>query len=150
MGIQDDVALLSEIELFAEFSPEQLRLLAFVAEEKRLDRGEVLYRAGDPAHGGYVLSSGVLVASEDPAARGAYRVLPPALVGEFGLMLTRPRSMTMTAGSPAKLLFVPREAFLKLLRNEPALAAQVAERLRRQLSQYLDAVTRAGARVSKE
>jgi len=77
-------------------------------------------------------------------------VRPTALVGEFGLMLTRPRGMTMTADGPAKLLFVPREAFLKLLRNEPELAGQVAARLRRQLAHYLDAVTRAGARFSGE
>jgi len=150
MGIDEAVALLGDIDLFADFSREQLRLLAFVAEDTTLERGAVLYTAGDPANGAYVLVSGVLVASEDPAARGAYRVRPTALVGEFGLMLTRPRGMTMTADGPAKLLFVPREAFLKLLRNEPELAGQVAARLRRQLAHYLDAVTRAGARFSGE
>lgn len=146
MHIDDAVTILGEIALFSDFSEEQLRLLAFVAEDQTLRGGEVLYRAGDDASGAYVLCAGVLVASEDASSPRDYTIRPRALVGEMGLMLTRPRGATLTARGPAELLFVPRTGFLKLLRTDPALAGCVAERLREELVRYLDAVTQLGER----
>jgi CRP-like cAMP-binding protein len=147
--MDDDVASghFRAIDLFSGFDDEQLRLLNFVSENQSLARGEVLYDAGEPADGAYVLISGQLEAIHTPAEGGArYAISPPALVGELGLMLTRPRATQIAAKTAAEVIFVPREPFLKILRTDPELAGEVAEILRGELARYLDSISALGPR----
>jgi len=143
------VAAFAELDIFSSFSDEQLRLLAFVCEEISLAPGEALYAAGDAADGGYVLVSGALEATHSPVEGSLrFRIEPVALVGELGLMLTRPRGASVSAVRTSALLFVPRGPFLKLLRSHPELAEDVAATLRAELSRYLDSIAQLGERFS--
>ena len=93
--------------------------------------------------------SGALEATDSQAEGGArFRIEPVALVGELGLMLTRPRGASLRAARSSTLLFVPRGPFLKLLRSHPELAEDVAATIRAELSRYLDSITRLGERFS--
>ena len=49
MALDEDVRTLSGVELFAGFTQEQVRLLAFGAENMHLPAGRTLYREGDQA-----------------------------------------------------------------------------------------------------
>ncbi|AEQ53305.1 Cyclic nucleotide-binding domain-containing protein [Pelagibacterium halotolerans] len=143
------VAAFAELDIFSSFSDEQLRLLAFVCEEVSLAPGDILYSAGDAADGGYVLVSGALEATHSPVEGSKrFRIEPVALVGELGLMLTRPRGASLRAARTSTLLFVPRGAFLKLLRSHPELAEDVATTIRAELSRYLDSIAQLGGRFS--
>lgn len=142
------IAILRDLDLFAGFSDDQFRLLAFVSEERALGAGEVLYQAGDRPDGAYVLVSGALEVSDDNAHPQSYKVARPAIVGELGLMLSRPRPVTVSARSRADLIHVPREPFLKLLRADPVLAESVAAILRAELVRYLDSIVGLGGRFS--
>jgi len=143
------IAAFGELDIFAGFSQEQLRLLAFVAEEVALRPGELLYSAGDAADGAYVLVTGALEASHPEGEGGEkFRIEPVALIGELGLMLTRPRAATIGAARTSTALFVPREPFLKLLRSHPELAEDVSQTLRAELSRYLESIAQLGGRFS--
>jgi len=136
-------------DLFADFSDEQLNLLSFVSEIVSLGVGDVLYSIDDTADGGYILFEGRLEAFDEATGEsGDYDITAPALIGELGLLLTRPRSATIVASGPARLVFVPRESFLKLLRTDPALAESVSETLRDELARYLDSIARLAPRFS--
>lgn len=143
----DESGALRALDLFADFSDDHIKLLAFASEAVSLAAGAVLYEAGDLANGAYVLVSGQL--ESRGLAEDRFVVDPPALVGEIGLMLARPRPVTLVARRSCELLFVPREPFLKILRSEPALARSVAEILREDLAAYLDRVTGLAPRFSK-
>lgn len=141
MDSSEPSAIFGSFDLFADFSVEQLRLLDFVSEDVFLESGNVLYTQGDMADGAYILVSGQVSASEEASgSEGAFAVDPPALIGELGLMLKRPRTSTITATRASELIFVPRESFLKLLRADPALAESVAAQLRAELLSYLDSI----------
>lgn len=149
MTEDEAVALFRDLELFDGFSGEQLKLLAFVSEARTVAAGEALYEAGDAADGAYVLVSGVLEARDAALGDdGRYTIAPPALVGAPGLILSRPRTATLAASAEARVLFVPREPFLKLLRSDPALARRVADIVRAELSLYLDSVTGLASRFN--
>lgn len=142
--MDDDAAIghFRRIDLFSGFDEEQFKLLSFVSDSWELAPGDVLYEAGEAADGAYVLASGRLEAVHPEAEGGArYAVSPPALIGELGLMLTRPRATTVTALVRSQVLFVPREPFLKILRQDPELAAEVAEVLRAELARYLESIS---------
>lgn len=142
----DESGAFRALDLFADFSDEQLRLLNFASETMALSPGDILYQSGEASTGAYALISGQLEA-QDGATENAPKFIidPPALVGEMGLMLSRPRPATVIARRQSELLYIPREPFLKILRSDPDLAASVAEFLRAELAAYLDRVTRSGA-----
>lgn len=143
--VQDDtVALLERAELFSACDAEQRRLLAFASEMLDFAAESVIYAHGDDANGAYVLSSGTLSVIDDPERpHQAYTVASPGtVVGEMGLLLKKPRRATVKALTRARLLFVPRSAFQKLMRQHPDMAAEFAARIERQLGAYLGALDR--------
>lgn len=149
MNEDEAIAQFAGFALFAAFSAEQLKLLAFVSETRDLEPGDVLYGAGEIADGAYLLVRGRLEAVHLPEDGGGhYAITPPALIGEIGLMLARPRATSIVAQERAQLLFVPREPFLKLLRGDPGLAAHVADILRAELASYLEQISKLGPRFS--
>ena len=48
MSLDDDIRILTSVNLFYGFTQEQLRLLAFGAENTRLPAGKELYQEGVP------------------------------------------------------------------------------------------------------
>jgi CRP-like cAMP-binding protein len=141
MELDDTASILANTEYFRMCSHEQLRLMAFASERHRFMAGETLFVAGDSARGAYVLLSGRVDIKDTPNAE-PYTVSDVGMiVGATALVLQKPRAFTATATSDVETLFVPREAFLKLARQYPDFAKQLADRMRRELTGYLDAVT---------
>ncbi|WP_196260304.1 Crp/Fnr family transcriptional regulator [Pelagibacterium limicola] len=145
----DESGAFRALDFFADFDDEQLKLLAFASEALSVAPGDVIFEAGVAANGAYVLVSGQLEARETQTDSGRFIIDPPALVGEMGLMLTRPRAETVVARRSSELLFVPREPFLKILRSDPPLAESVAAILRHDLVNYLDRVTGLASRFTR-
>ncbi len=65
---------------------------------------------------------------------------PGALLGAMALVIAKPRPVTIKAIDTVETLFVPRNAFMKLLNQSPGLAQRAADRIRRDLSGYLGAI----------
>ena len=65
MGLREDIALLQGLSIFDGLSEEYLRLLAFGAERRRLERGHVLFREGAAADCAFVVLSGQLTLTRD-------------------------------------------------------------------------------------
>ena len=65
MGLREDIALLKGLSIFDGLSDEYLRLLAFGAERRRLERGHVLFREGAAADCAFVVLSGSLKLTRD-------------------------------------------------------------------------------------
>ncbi|SDG22219.1 cyclic nucleotide-binding domain-containing protein [Pelagibacterium luteolum] len=149
MDDETAMAAFRELELFADFNDDHLRLLAFVCQERILAAGETLCEAGDMVGGAHVLVTGQLEAVHSAAEGGGrYRIMPPSLIGEIGLMLDKPRATGVVALRRSEVLFVPREAFMKLLRSHPDLAQGVAATLRGELLRYLDSISGLSGRFS--
>lgn len=58
MALSEDMALLNRVELFRELGEDKLRLIAFGAERRRLQAGQVLFRQDAPADCAFVIASG--------------------------------------------------------------------------------------------
>ena len=141
MDEETAIAALRELELFADFTEEHLRLLAFVSQDRDLAPGETLCEAGSIPGGAHVLVTGQLEARHTEAdGGGRYRISPPSLIGEIGLMINRARATTLVATRSSSVLFVPKEPFMKLVRSHPELAQGVADTLRAELTRYLDSI----------
>ncbi|MCB1387519.1 MAG: cyclic nucleotide-binding domain-containing protein [Nitratireductor sp.] len=131
MTLADDIALFSAITLFEDFPPEQLRMLAFGSRRQFLRGGEVLFLAGDPSDGGYVVVTGQIDLSvrAGETEKLLASQLAGSLIGEAALVTANRRASDAVARTNAELIFVPRDLFRRMLQEYPELAATLHARL---------------------
>jgi CRP-like cAMP-binding protein len=150
MELDDAATILAEADFFSVCDAEQRRLLAFASERKRFKPGAHLYKSGDVSDGAHILISGTIATVHDGAgdkplvvnARGA-------LLGAVALVVSKPRTVTVTAVDGVETLFVPRTAFMKLAQQYPDLAARAAQRIRAELSNYLTSIEGMRGRIRR-
>lgn len=132
MALKDDIAILSNVPVFAGLDDEQIRLLAFGAEKRTLAKDQVLFHEGDPADSAFAVISGsiVLTSSREGAPVEAFA---GSLVSELAMISDIERKFTATALEDAELIRIPRSLFLRLLDEYPDAAAVVQARIQAKL-----------------
>ncbi|RFB78511.1 cyclic nucleotide-binding domain-containing protein [Methylovirgula sp. 4M-Z18] len=126
MALQDDIDKLARIPLFEALGTEALRLIAFAAEARILRAGDVLFRRGDRADGGYVVISGALALEVDDTGGPAPHIAQAGeLVGELALLTPIERPVTALAREPTTVLRVPRPLFHRVLKEYPEAASRL-------------------------
>ena len=112
------------IHLFSDLPSRLSSGLLAIATSRRLSANEVLFLAGDPGDGLYLVDEGLLKVSITSAS-GAERILaifgPGSIVGDLAIIDGLPRSATVTALRDCKLRFLSRKAFETFASEEPAI-----------------------------
>lgn len=126
MALNDFMQQLAHIEMFRLLGPEALRLIAFSAESRILQAGDVLFREGEAADAGIVvLSGGFTLTRSGVPDEIAQRVRPGALIGEMALLSQSFRPATAVASEISGILRVPRTLFLRVLQEYPDCAVRL-------------------------
>ncbi len=143
----DVMAALCQVELFAGLDERTLQQIASVARRREFDRGELLFAEGDVADALLILVSGsVTVFRSSPnGGRAALHILePPDVLGEIALLDGAPRSASVEATVPTRVLSLSRAEFLTVLREQPTvlepLLWQLGAMVRRLTEQAADHV----------
>ncbi len=131
---------LAQVPLFSGLAPRHLKRLADLTEEQRYMEGARVVREGDIGDTFYViLEGGAKVMSR--AGRVVNRLRPGDFFGEISLLDGGPRTASVVADTPLTMLALQRNAFLKMIRQEPevgvkllAYAATMLRRLERSAS----------------
>jgi MFS family permease len=129
------VDLLERLGIFEGTTPQQLEALAAVTKEERMPAGGVVIREGDDPDDLFAIAEGTLqVRRGTGVAEHAVATLGEGdYVGEIGLLEKRPRTATVVAVEPARLLRIPGGDFLRIVneapRVSPTLISVVASRL---------------------
>ena len=125
------IELLKRVPLFAGCSKKELGQVALLADELDVNRNKVLTTEGDRGREFFVLVEGS--AEVHRKGRKVNTMGPGDFFGEIALVSDRPRTATVTAISPARLLVVTDRAFRELMRKVPSIQLKVmaalAERL---------------------
>jgi CRP/FNR family transcriptional regulator, cyclic AMP receptor protein len=104
----------------------QRRAIRAAAEVRRFPAGTALIREGDHAAWVLILTSGrVKVVSATPGGHDAVLAVrgPGDILGEMAAMDSNPRSASAIAVEPVTALRLPADAFARLLRDHPGIAA---------------------------
>ena len=117
--------------MFRDLDPAKLKLLAFAAERIALEKGEIVYRAGDLSDAVYVLLSGQVDVIHEEVRLA--RLSCGAVFGEIGVLCGRPRARTLQAVSEASLLRIDKNLFLELLQEMPQMAVALSRELGRRV-----------------
>jgi len=127
LALEDDIRFLSKVSLFQGFSPDQLRLIAFGSERQRLKPGEVLFRDGDNAPGGFVVMAGQvnLVTNKSEGEIVLDRCFQGALIGELALIAPSKRVTEAVARVESEVMAIPRTLFRRMMDEYPQTAAML-------------------------
>ncbi len=130
------VELLHAVPLFASCSKAELQRIASLADELDLGEGATLIREGERGREFLVIVDGtVRVARRGKTIRD---LGPGDFIGEIALISDVPRTATVTATSPVRLLVVTDRAFRGLIEAMPSIATKVLQSLGERL--HTDAV----------
>ncbi|MEZ5382640.1 MAG: cyclic nucleotide-binding domain-containing protein [Microthrixaceae bacterium] len=123
---------LGSLPMFGGCSPKELRDVARIVDELQVPEGRVLISQGDAGQEAFVIEEGTAEVSRDGEVIATLG--PGAYVGELSLIDAGPRSATVTATSPMRVLVIGTREFSTLLDEVPGLARRVlvstARRLR--------------------
>lgn len=135
MTLESDMAVIGRVPIFADLSPDQLRLIAFSAVRRTLQPGEYLFRRGDAAQSGFVVDRGTIELlgrdrggkpRRDSCRRGC-------LIGEVPLFVDTERPSDAKARSTSSVLEISRQMVARMLEEYP----EVAEMLYRRLAERI-------------
>ena len=128
MSLDDDIAFFEQVPTFAALGKQALRVLAIGAETRTLQKGAVLYYAGELADGGYVVQEGSLLLEPGTLVEGKEITAGPGtLVGELALLTDMVCQATAIAKEPTVVIRISRSLFRKMLEGYPAAAEQLRD-----------------------
>jgi len=125
--IDDGAERLAGIAFFEGFTPAELAKVGSLVEEVEAEEGAVLTEQGKPGQECYVIVEGeasILIGGEEKAVVG-----PGTMIGEMALIDSRPRSATIRAKKPMKLLALNTKHFKTMLEEMPSANKAVMSRL---------------------
>lgn len=122
--------VLGALPLFARVPKRHVRAIAKLAWSVDYAPNEVIVQAGDRGNSFYLMLEG------QARVVGRSRILRPGdFFGEMALIDGGPRSATIIAASPVRVMMLQRRAFLEALKEDPqiglAIMETLAERVRR-------------------
>jgi CRP-like cAMP-binding protein len=127
----EKVALLGRVPLFAECSKAELVEIAISSEEREAEAGERLTEEGGRGREFFVVADGTVVVRR--RGRKLAELGKGDWFGEIAILTYKPRTATVTASSPVRLLVLGDRAFRRVVETTPRIALKVlrsvAERL---------------------
>jgi CRP-like cAMP-binding protein len=150
MALKDDIALFSRVPVFSGMNEEQLRLLAFGAEKRRLSPRETLFSAGTPAEGAYIVSQGrlALTTSDKGKIRRMEDAGPATLLCELALISSLECPFTAAALEECEVIQISRSLFYRLLEEFPEVADALEKRIVANLESMVLEISRLSPRFS--
>jgi CRP-like cAMP-binding protein len=128
--------LLKNVPLFAGCSRSELQRIASLADELDLGEGATLIREGERGREFIVIADGTVRVTRN--GKEIRSLGAGDFIGEIALVADVPRTATVTATSPVRLLVVTDRAFRGLLEQMPSIAKKVLQSLGERL--HADAV----------
>ena len=119
----EKVELLRRIPLFAACTKRELIEVALVADEREAGADDVLMEQGQPGREFFLLIDGTVVVRRH--GRKLANLGPGDWFGEIALLTFKPRSATVTAISPCRLLVIQDRSFRQVVEASPRIALRV-------------------------
>jgi len=130
------IDLLKNVPLFGGCSKSELQRIASLADELDLGDGATLIREGERGREFIVIAEGTVRVTRN--GKQLRDLGAGDFIGEIALVADVPRTATVTATSPVRLLVVTDRAFRGLLEQMPSIAKKVLQSLGERL--HADAV----------
>jgi len=121
------VAALSRVPLLSGLSKRELSELARVAEDLEFPAGRVLAREGTMSREFLAIVEGEVELTKK--GRRVKTIGPGDFIGEFSLVVGKPREVTATSKTPLRAFVLTERDFKQLLRSSPGVELKVMRSL---------------------
>lgn len=132
-GRDKQIEQLENVPIFQGCTRRQLLEVVRISEVVEVPAGKPLARAGEPGHEFYLILEGT--ARVEVTARRSRRLGPGDFFGEMSLLDGEPRSATVVAETPMRLLMIHRRVFWTLLSEIPHLTYKILVTLSQRIRQ---------------
>ena len=140
VSILERILLLREIPIFADLSPEDLKLIAEIAREEWYPQNTVIFRQGDEGNMLFVIVEGRLQVVRS-AKDGTEQVLAQRgagdFVGEMAIIESAPRSASLITQSDVRVLAIDGEIFKSILHERADVSFAVLRSISRRLREVV-------------
>jgi CRP-like cAMP-binding protein len=119
--------LLRSVPLFSGCTKRELGEIATLADELSLPAGTTLIQQGRLGHEFFALVEGTVEVKEN--GREAKSLEGGTFFGEMALVSSKPRSATVTAVTPVRVLVIHESGFRRLLLDSPEIQLKVLQTL---------------------
>lgn len=126
------VELIKRVPLFSQCSKRELAEVAAVADEIDLREGKELTRQGRPGREFFVLIEGEADVRKD--GRKIATMKGGDFFGEIALVSSKPRTATVVATTPLRVLVLTERSFKRLLERSPSIQLKVLQALAERIS----------------
>jgi CRP-like cAMP-binding protein len=126
------VDLLRRVPLFAALGKRDLERLGGIADELDLGATRTLIKEGTRGREFFVLVEGEAKVTKNDRRLATMRA--GDFFGEIALITDVPRTTTVTADTPVRLLVMTKRDFQRLLREQPQIQRKVLEALAKRLA----------------
>jgi CRP/FNR family transcriptional regulator, cyclic AMP receptor protein len=131
VSVDQEAAQLARVPMFGKLDAARLKLLAFTSRALTFAPGETIVRVGEPSDSAYLILEGN-VDVLGSTGEGEFRigtVGPNALIGEMGVLMNGPRTVTVRAQGEVRVLKIAASMLLRLLSENPEVALDVMREL---------------------
>ena len=130
---QEREQLLEKVSMFAALSKKELGRLAAVAQERRVPSGTVLTTEGEAGDEFFVVAEGMAQASIKGRKVGS--IPAGSFFGELSLLDQGPRTATVTAELPTRLVVLTAKDFGEVIDDLPAISLKIMRGLASRIRQ---------------
>jgi CRP/FNR family transcriptional regulator, cyclic AMP receptor protein len=127
LGKDAKIELLKKVPLFSRLDKKHLRAVAQITDELDLPAGKVMATEGDRGREFFVLLEGQ--ADVKKGDRSINTMKTGDFFGEIALVTKMPRTASVTATTPVRVLVITERDFDALLKKSPEVGRNVAEAL---------------------
>ena len=138
----EKIERLKDVPMFDECSQRQLRSVARIARVFDVAADTLLTRAGEPGDEFFLIIDGT--ARAEVSVDTHVPLHPGEFFGEMSLLDGGPRSATVVADTPVRLLVISRRNFSVLLKEVPGLTQSLLVTLSRRVRQAEESAERMG------
>lgn len=148
-------ALLVTTGALVELSAADAREIVGYMQARKVGAGDVIFREGDSQHNDFmalVIDGEVTVEYPLAAARDAMVIAilgPGSLIGDMGIIDRSPRSATCIASTDLTLVLLSRDALMRLMNDQPAVAARLLLAMSKRIADHLREANRKLTRFSQ-
>ena len=132
----DKILHLHGVDLFERLTTQQLADLAVVVDEVTVGDGATIVSEGEFADCMYFIVDGRVLVTKGSVVLREWG--PRDYFGEMAVLDGETRSATATARGPVRLLRLAREALLRVMDEQPAIAIAVCQTLSRRVRELLE------------
>ena len=143
---EDKIERLKDVSILQGCSQRQLMSVARIARVFDVAAGTVLTRAGEPGDEFFLIIDGT--ARVEVSAEKQIPLRPGEFFGEMSLLDGGPRSATVVAATPIRVLVISRRHFSVLLKDVPGLTQTLLVTLSRRVRQAEERAERLGSASS--